>query len=101
MKGNLEFTDLWSREMTQGLRAHPALEEGPNSFPSTHIRCSQLPVTLVPGDPTPSSGLHGSCCTYVHKLECRHTLTHFFLKKYNLLTHLCLFSETRKSKTCK
>lgn len=37
-------------EMTQRLRANPALSEGLNSVSGIHIRGSQIPVTLSPSE---------------------------------------------------
>lgn len=46
-----------------------SLSEDPSSISSTHVKCSQPPVTLAPGDPTPSSGIDG------HLYSCAHTYT--------------------------
>lgn len=45
-------------EMTQRLRANPALAEGLSSFPGIHIRGSQIPITLSPSE-FEVSGFHG------------------------------------------
>lgn len=37
----------------QWLRACTLPPEDPSSIPSNHVRCSQLPVTLAPGDLMP------------------------------------------------
>lgn len=49
------------------------LAEGQSSIPSTHIGSSQLPLTLVPGDLLPISGLHRHC---ICMLACTHLQTH-------------------------
>lgn len=49
------------------------LAEGQSSIPSTHIGSSQLPLTLVPGDLLPISGLHKHC---ICMLACTHLQTH-------------------------
>lgn len=49
------------------------LIEGQSSIPSTHIGSSQLPLTLVPGDLLPISGLHRHC---IRMLVCAHSQTH-------------------------
>jgi hypothetical protein len=45
-------------EITQWLRALSTLSEDPSSDSSIHIRYF-MTITPVPGDPTPTYGLHG------------------------------------------
>lgn len=58
--------------MDQWFRVLGKLGEGPASVPSTCMAShNHLCITLVPGDTTPSLGLHGhqthTCCTCTHK----------------------------------
>lgn len=65
-------------EMTPWLKAPPAaLGEDLGLIPST--QSSQTSVAPVPGDPTPSSDLQGTC-THVHILKHRSTHVHIILK---------------------
>lgn len=52
------------------------LAEGQSSIPSTHLGSSQLPLTLVPGDLVPISGLHRRCIHCIHMLACAHSQIH-------------------------
>lgn len=56
--------------MAQRLRAWVALPDGPG-FNSQHLLGdSQPPVTPVPKDPVPPSGLQGHCMQVVHRHIC-------------------------------
>lgn len=60
-------------DMASWLGTCTDLTEGQSSIPSTHIGSSQLPLTLVPGDLLPISGLHRHC---IRMLACAHSQTH-------------------------
>jgi hypothetical protein len=53
--------------MAQWLKPLAALPEDLGSISSTHMMAHNHPITPVPGDPTPSSGVHGKCAHVVHK----------------------------------
>jgi hypothetical protein len=60
-----------------------ALPEDPGLIPSTHMAAHRHMLTLVPGDPTPSSGFNRHCMHVVHILKCRQN-THKHKIKVNL-----------------
>lgn len=67
-------------EVAQQVRAFSALAEDLGLIPTTHIRQHKLPVTLVPRDPMPSSGLQGHSKHMVHILT--HRYTYMYVYKY-------------------
>lgn len=78
-----EFRELevqgWEWEagkISQGLRAHGDAAEDVASVPTPTWGGSQLPLSPVPGDGIPSSGLHKHYTYIDHVWTCRHTHTH-------------------------
>ena len=64
--------------MGQCVQALVALEEDPGSVPSSEPKVhNHLSVTPVPGDPTPSFGLHGQqACMLDTNIHASKTSTH-------------------------